>query len=833
MDYKETVGDIIVSIIESSIGEKGKNAIEKIKKEKSLEKMFLNLDTYLTNIEDERKKEIIQKTFINYSKSYVSDSQPNSIRLEVQQIVNDLEKDGVIVTPNIEENLIDGITSVMKFIYDLLPVEERMLFNQGNRIYNKLNEYTERLGRIEEKITSEDDSHQVIIKRDEKNDFTHFKDMWNEDLFLNNTESDKKMSLSQVFIKTNFTLVTYYRNRLVINNYDKSYKVNEVLIHYDKYIKNENTLDEFIDSFMSSSNKILIVLGQPGSGKSSFIAYLAGNKFKDKRNCIFIKLYKINDITDENDNFLEQILIYLNMEECDLENKILVLDGFDELILYGDRNVVIANFINNVKNKYKRLKIIVTMRENYIDIENSSYISYYEECKIIILDIFNLLQIAQFHLSYLGERITEQRLEVFDTDLNALGIPIILYIIYALNLDINNVSDKYKLYERIFSTKNGIYDKCNKYDDIGREFSVEEKEMFHEVSQKIAFLIFKSVSKHSILISDIEKELEKYDYSEVILRHYMTMNYYEKTDNDLMFKHKSFYDYFLAIYIQNLLVEEHTDNHFAEILCNTLCYGDITEAVPYLEHKIESIELPQSFYEHLYNAAKSILIYGGIYYLDNMSDNGLCLEANIFLNVMTIIRITSMGTDKRFHCCSLRDSVINELTNLKQIYRAVPKDLFTYVLLTDETDDMKLYNLDEDSFSCNNALINIEGKPIFRKNINHSVFCQSSMEKIFLRYCKITNVYFTLSEIDHCRFENTEFENVDFSSCNINNTSFAGSTLNCVNFSRAILKDVTLARVKFENVTFGGCTFEKLFIDKDNYEFLKTQDVNILSVEVR
>lgn len=91
-----------------------------------------------------------------------------------------------------------------------------------------------------------------------------------------------------------------------------------------------------------------------------------------------------------------------------------------------------------------------------------------------------------FHYKYTKEMISLERLRVLQQEKTVLGIPLLLYIVYSLNIDLMNEHDKYRLYQKIFSIQNGIYDKCNTgdggYDIVGKKFTIEDKESFHAIA---------------------------------------------------------------------------------------------------------------------------------------------------------------------------------------------------------------------------------------------------------------------------------------------------------------------------------------------------------------
>lgn len=100
-----------------------------------------------------------------------------------------------------------------------------------------------------------------------------------------------------------------------------------------------------------------------------------------------------------------------------------------------------------------KYKGFVTVRDNYVDIEAVKYRPYYAQCYIIQIMHFGLMQMIDFHYKYTKEMISLERLRVLQQEKTVLGIPLLLYIVYSLNIDLMNEHDKYRLYQKSFQYK--------------------------------------------------------------------------------------------------------------------------------------------------------------------------------------------------------------------------------------------------------------------------------------------------------------------------------------------------------------------------------------------
>lgn len=85
-------------------------------------------------------------------------------------------------------------------------------------------------------------------------------------------------------------------------------------------------------------------------------------------------------------------------------------------------------------------------------------------------------------------------------------MPLILYMVLALNVDVEESSSKVKIYDQIFSLKGGgIYNRC--YDIEHRINSPEIKKYIHKISQRIAFWMFENNSDKASISQEKFKEI--------------------------------------------------------------------------------------------------------------------------------------------------------------------------------------------------------------------------------------------------------------------------------------------------------------------------------------
>lgn len=199
-------------------------------------------------------------------------------------------------------------------------------------LLHNTSEINERLSKIEQmlkslserKIDSNKEENYDIISETKK-----YLDRWNSNMFLNNPNKRDKNPCIAI-------------------------KLNEIYLdsqlpHYiwkdSTYIQTD--LKDLLDEYIAKDNeKMLLILGQPGIGKSTLITWITANYPNDN-----ILVYEFTSSLknlvwqkQNNDDIVDKIMKELNLSYEKLENKVLILDGFDEI------NIVLSriNIINGI-----------------------------------------------------------------------------------------------------------------------------------------------------------------------------------------------------------------------------------------------------------------------------------------------------------------------------------------------------------------------------------------------------------------------------------------------------------------------------------------------------
>ncbi len=507
--------------------------------------------------------------------------------------------------------------------------------------HKKLDYVIGSIDNINEKIYEKEKYKTKNYKITIKNRAEEYAKKWKENVFLNNYNEEDENAGVNIKLKDIY-LEEHLPHYIWKENTKPSDKLKTLLKKY--------TID-------NDDKKMLLILGQPGIGKSTFITWIVAN-LVEKKEDIYVYQFAsdLGQIDWQGENILQSIFETLNLKADKLENKVLIIDGFDEIHASSDRKRILNQIYYKLKgmNYLKQFSLIITCRKNYIhELQRV-------ECHYITLQTWDEEQIRSFCATYGNiskNPVPQDSINNILNNKEILGIPLILYMVLALNISIKENNSLVDIYDQIFSLDGGIYDRCINNLSYGEEHRISRiKKQIHQVSQKIAFWMFENEADKAVITKDKYEEIcdsllnETSNKNENIKRDVLISNYFEPIKHcegigtdELQFVHRSIYEYFVAVYffesLHNLQAKEESAGKLGELLKYGQLSNQILEFIKYKFHGFKKYNLTEVIRE----AFNIMLKEGMTYYIGVPCKNAIQRESNIFSNILEILGLLKLS----------------------------------------------------------------------------------------------------------------------------------------------------------------------------------------------
>lgn len=640
----------------------------------------------------------------------------------------------------------------------------------------------EKLDQIDKKV-SDESIHKKDTQKVIKNRTQEYADKWNSNMFLNNFDKRDEnaginVKLSEVYIDAHLPHYIWKSNNKPLTD-----------------------LKELLAEYIGKNNEkqMLLILGQPGIGKSTLITWITANLISHNDDVLVYQfssdLGNIDERYKKNGGFLDNILMSLDLTFGALEGKTLILDGFDEIGVGSDR-VEILNHLYRELIEIRptvNFKLIITCRENYI--QQVSRI----KCNYITLQPWEEDQIRSFCNKY-GERIKNHiSIETIGSILKSkeiLGIPLILYMVLALDIKLEEDGSIVDVYDQIFSLEDGgIYDRCIKNINYGGPHRIKViKEQIHLISEKIALWMFENEpdkafipkKEYERICDDITQKYTQNNYD--IKNDFLIGNYFRLVKHcegleteELYFAHRTIYEYFVAEYIYvsitNVIIPSCSVERLAGIFGKILKGNFLNKRIiDFLKIKINNSELTYAF--GIVNKTFRVMLRDGMtFYTKENYRNVIVCEKKVFANMLEIMHLW-------------------EDHYLKF-------DIVSYI-----------------------NIINVNNYSLNLKRVDLSGFNLSDSD---LSYADLSHAFLIDSNLNRANLDEANLSGADLSRANLKGTSLNGANLNGANLDGANLVGANLNRVVFINVSF-----YKTIFDENNITFVieKVSVDNLLKVRI-
>lgn len=506
--------------------------------------------------------------------------------------------------------------AILLLLLDQKNQYDYVVYEQLNR---KLDEVNLKIDKVNQKLgdLSRDNNGTIILDKDvrfQNNKKQKYIENWNSRLFLHVDNKENPLTLADAFIMP-----------------DCSYRITLGKIKFS----NKDTLGDFVYKFVKyerSSN--MLITGVPGIGKSTITSWIA-NQYKDDEKCIILR-FRDWESKELKRGLLKSICNTLKCKKQDLENKVLVIDGFDEMKALDIRERVLNAFLNDIKD-FENFKCIITSRPAYID-------SACFQNRIELL-AFNVERIKRFY-----QKITNKELyKVMDIEnLDVLGVPVILYMAIMSDIDITTSTSKPELYNRIFAETGGIFDRFCEYDNGSHILrNPENIKKYLSFLGDTAFKMFEKkdlqIQKSKCVIPELECQGKHVSILEFPIKHL-----FENTNPNIEFIHKSIYEYFVSEYVVmsiDMVIDTDSEK-LAGVLGKMLKQNRLSkEIIEFLKYKIRNSELNNKF-EIINDSFQLMLRDGMTYHANERYKKAHICERNIFVNMLEIMHLWKLDSWK-------------------------------------------------------------------------------------------------------------------------------------------------------------------------------------------
>ncbi|GFI49747.1 secreted effector protein PipB2 [Lachnospiraceae bacterium] len=581
-------------------------------------------------------------------------------------------------------------------------------------------------------------------------------------------------------------------------------------------------LSEHIDE--KKDNKMLIIFGQPGIGKSTLITWITAN-FNDRINEILVYKFAsdLGNIDWKNDRISNRILDEIGLKCNDLNGKILILDGFDEVSIESNRRRDILDSLYGdwiYDRTIDNFSLIITCRENYV--QRFAIL----KCKYITLQSWDEMQIKSF-CSIFQEKtkssISDGTLKKLLENKSILGIPLIIYMVLALDISIEEEGSIVDVYDKIFSLDGGIYDRCIDNKSFADKHRIAEvKKQIHQISREIAIWMFEnnpdeaviSKKEYENICASVTKEIEQKDIGQdFVIGNFFELKHCEgEKGEELYFVHRSIYEYFVVETIYSSIensIKILSDERQEELASNIAVYlkqGEITNTIgEFLQHKIFKLfnklefEKRNKFYNWWESTVAKMLNNGMLYYTKNRTyyKDIISKECQCFMNILEILRLLLCTSNRKYIMEDINRELLKRYIGhcLTEIKYSPGKKIPEI-----EVDSICDRFVKSDIKNNRRTLSQVEIERLLDKlELRKLNLCQVYLCGIEFKNIDLKKIYMKESNLEGADLRGVDLRGVDLRGVNLSRTDLRGT-----NLLETDLRGADLRRADLRGVNLGG-----------------------------
>lgn len=693
-------------------------------------------------------------------------------------------------------NSVDDASVVLQTISDYMKENFSKLDNNNQIILNILLMILKQIQKMNMQ-DNEAKSRSDYDKKFENNKKQDYIKNWNSRLFLHQDNDERPLTLADAFIMPDYKMYTSIK-RIGFSSDDTLEQIIEKFIKYDK-------------------SSTMLITGVPGIGKSSIVSKIA-NVYQDNDKVIILR-FRDWENEELHNGLIKAICNTLNCKKKDLEDKILIIDGFDELKLLNKRKHLLDLFIDSIKD-LEIFKCIFTSRPAYIEP------SYFQN--VIELQEFDIDKVESFYKEITGKLLKKKK--SIESNLKVLGIPVILYMAIMTKVDISENPTKSDLYNRIFGEKGGIFDRfydgINQYSEGSQIMrSLENIKKYLKFLSKVAFLMFEKdcliLKKGEYIVPELEFEGASVSILEFPIKHL-----FENTEISIEFIHKSIYEYFVSEYIFSHIYEKVDGNKddIAGIMGYLFKAGVLSkEILEFLKFKIK-----ENLYDYLdiINASFEIMLKNGLtYYTKKCYRNIFKCEMNVLINMFEIIHLwedveikINLSNTSYFKNNNIRFN----MQNIKPLNGNLQRSCLAGANLAKV--NFKGMNLKEADLK----EANLQGAILVRANLQGANLMKTDLTDADLRGADLTGADLRRAKLVNATLDMSYLQDVDLCGADL-----TGIKLSEVDLSSTYLREANLSAADLRNAYLAGLDLTGTFLRKANLRKANLIEVNLSNANMQ
>lgn len=658
-----------------------------------------------------------------------------------------------------------------------------------------------------------------------------FQDLFNTPLFLEHNY-EKKIALKNIYVEPDFVFLNEeipqeHVLTLIYNFMDNC--LSDEMKKKRKTINSEHILNT------------LFILGEPGIGKSSLVSKMVVDRKLSGENTFYcLRLRDLDKSKIKSKGVLNTILHMLSIEKTDLAQKTLILDGVDELCGIENYKASIDELCLSLMEDAKQLnfKLLFTSRLNYVNLEDTRF----DTMLVVKLCPFQEKQFISWFKNYHTIhsetkqtcRLEKDILVLCKTEdeeekkkLELFGIPLILYLLTELKLDISDINSIGQLYDKLFEElERRFYDDKTTY-NIPKLYTNCKK-----IAEHIAKKMFDtnndmltSEEYHEVVLSlpeNLKNSLNNMTDKE---HFYLLSFYYRITENEkrsVEFIHKSLMEYLVGglLYcgisrILSISKEEEQKKRLQEELDSFFSFYAITDEISaFFLYNVIKNKQKQMLFHLLKKNYKFYLGAGFLYKVDN-NINSLNKIQNLFISYWKLLRTLAN---------SIKHNLLNEEKNLFCNYLTK----FQFFNLDLSYQNLIKCNLNYSFLvQANLKNANLQGVDLKKADLEEADLKRANLEEANLKNANLQGIDLEEADLKMANLQWASLQRADLKRANLQVADLQGANLQWANLKETELQGANLQGVDLKRANLQNANLQKANLEGADLQETSLQGANL------